>query len=83
VTAAASGIGQGTVLRLAGEGARPIDCDLAEPALAKTEVILEHASTSWPTSPGSWTTTCPWATSTTSPGGGLLAVNVTGPRSGP
>jgi hypothetical protein len=31
------------VLRLAGEGARAIDCDLAEPALAETKAILEQA----------------------------------------
>jgi NAD(P)-dependent dehydrogenase (short-subunit alcohol dehydrogenase family) len=42
VTGAASGIGRATVVRLAGEGAQVIGCDLAEPALAETKTTLQQ-----------------------------------------
>ena len=43
VTGAGSGIGRATALRLSGEGARVIGCDLAEPALAETNATLQQA----------------------------------------
>lgn len=43
VTGAGSGIGRATALRLAGEGARVIGCDVVEPALGETRAALEQA----------------------------------------
>jgi NAD(P)-dependent dehydrogenase (short-subunit alcohol dehydrogenase family) len=43
VTGAANGIGRATVLRLAGEGAAVIGCDVNADALAETEQILTKA----------------------------------------
>jgi NAD(P)-dependent dehydrogenase (short-subunit alcohol dehydrogenase family) len=40
VTGAGSGIGQATVLRLVGEGARVIGCDISEEGLAATSALL-------------------------------------------
>ncbi|RPI23696.1 MAG: SDR family NAD(P)-dependent oxidoreductase, partial [Actinobacteria bacterium] len=41
VTGAASGIGRATALRLAGEGASVIACDVSEPGLTQLRVDLE------------------------------------------
>jgi NAD(P)-dependent dehydrogenase (short-subunit alcohol dehydrogenase family) len=43
VTGAGSGIGRATAVRLAGEGARVIGCDVAEAALAETKAVMEEA----------------------------------------
>ncbi len=43
VTGAGSGIGRATALRLAGEGAQVVGCDVVEPSLAETTAALEQA----------------------------------------
>ena len=46
VTGAGSGIGRATAIRLSGEGARVIGCDVAEAALAETKLVMEQAGLS-------------------------------------
>jgi NAD(P)-dependent dehydrogenase (short-subunit alcohol dehydrogenase family) len=46
VTGAGSGIGRAATLRLAGEGARVIGCDVVEGTLAETGAALERAGLS-------------------------------------
>jgi NAD(P)-dependent dehydrogenase (short-subunit alcohol dehydrogenase family) len=46
VTGAGSGIGRATAMRLSGEGARVIACDVAEAALAETKAMMQRAGLS-------------------------------------